>query len=288
MKKYVLIVLSYVLAVITAYGQSSDENSLLWKISGNGLEQPSYVYGTFHLLCPADLQIQDKVQEAFDESDQLILELDFDDPSVMPTIQQNMMYKDGTTAKDYLNEEEYNLVKGFFSDSLNMPFQRLQAIKPFFLSSMTLMHFLGCQPASFEQKLTSMAKENNLEVKGLETVEEQLGFIENIPMDMQKKMLLENMKEYDKSRKMFDKMISHYLGGDINGINDIVDEYMSDEYAEFKDELLLKRNKNWVPDIEKLAKDKPSFIAVGAGHLPGEGGVIDLLREEGYTVEAVK
>jgi len=288
MKKYVLIVLGYVFAIISAYGQTSSENSLLWKVSGNGLEQPSYLYGTFHLLCPADLQISDKVQKAFDKSDQLVLELDFDDPTVMPTIQQNMMYKDGTTAKDYLNEEEYNMVKTFFSDSLNMPFQRLQAIKPFFLSSISLMHFLGCQPASFEQKLTSMAKENSIEVKGLETVQEQLSFIENIPMDMQKKMLMENMKEYDKSKKMFDKMVSHYLNDDINGINDIVDEYMSDEYAEFKDDLLLKRNKNWVPDIEKLAKDKSSFIAVGAGHLPGEEGVIDLLREAGYTVKAVQ
>lgn len=287
MKKLVLVLLSFTIAILSSYGQAND-NSLLWKVSGNGLEKPSYLYGTFHLLCPGDLQIDDKVAKAFNKSDQLVLELDFDDPTVMPTIQQNMMYKDGTTAKSYLNEDEYKMVKGFFSDSLNMPFERLQTIKPFFLSSMTMMHFLGCQPASFEQKLTSMAKENSIEVKGLETVKEQLSFIEDIPMDMQKKMLLENMEAYDESKEMFDKMVKHYLEEDIDGINDLMDKYMSDEYAEFKEQLLLKRNKNWVPDIEKLAGKNSSFIAVGAGHLPGEDGLIDLLQQAGYKVEAVK
>lgn len=287
MKKLVLVLLSFTIAILSSYGQAND-NSLLWKVSGNGLEKPSYLYGTFHLLCPGDLQIDDKVTKAFNKSDQLLLELDFDDPTVMPTIQQNMMYKDGTTAKSYLNEDEYKMVKGFFSDSLNMPFERLQTIKPFFLSSMTMMHFLGCQPASFEQKLTSMAKENSIEVKGLETVKEQLSFIEDIPMDMQKKMLLENMEAYDESKEMFDKMVKHYLEEDIDGINDLMDKYMSDEYAEFKEQLLLKRNKNWVPDIEKIAGKNSSFIAVGAGHLPGEDGLIDLLQQAGYKVEAVK
>ena len=287
MKKLALIILAFVVSLISTYGQEK-ENSLLWKVSGNGLEQPSYLYGTFHLLCPADLQIKDKVQNAFDESDQLVLELDFDDPSVMPTIQQNMMYKDGTTAKDYLNKKEYNMIKTFFNDSLNMPFQRLQAVKPFFLSSITLRHFLGCQPASFEKRLTSMAKKDSIEVKGLETVQEQLNFIEDIPMKMQKKMLLENLKEFDKSKKMFDQLIDHYLNEDISEINNLVDEYMSDEYAGFKKDLLTDRNKNWIPDIEKLMKNNASFIAFGAGHLPGNNGVIELLREAGYTVEAVK
>lgn len=107
-------------------------------------------------------------------------------------------------------------------------------------------------------------------------------------MDMQKKMLLENMEAYDESKEMFDKMVKHYLEEDIDGINDLMDKYMSDEYAEFKEQLLLKRNKNWVPDIEKLAGKNSSFIAVGAGHLPGKDGLIDLLQQAGYKVEAVK
>mgnify|MGYP006275220923 FL=1 len=286
MKKLTLLLFAMAVAVSNLYGQQNN-NSRLWKISGNSLEEASYLYGTFHLLCPDDLNIQQKVTQAMDASDQLVLELDFDDPSVMPQIQQNMAFTDGTTAADYLNDSEYKLLSDFFRDSLNMPFERLKSIKPFFLSSMTLMHFLGCQPVSFEQRLTKMAGERSMEVKGLETVGEQLSFIDNLPMEYKKKMLMENLKEYDKSKKMFDKMVGFYREGNLDGINNLSENYMSEDYARFKDELLVKRNQRWVPAVTRMIGESPSFIAVGASHLPGDKGLIQLLRQEGYRVEPV-
>jgi hypothetical protein len=265
----------------------NDGNSLLWKISGNGMEQSSYVYGTFHLLCPNDLDLSKKVTDALDRSEQLVLELDFDDPTLMQTLQQNMMMSDGQTAEDYLNEEEYKLLAGFFKDSLNMPFERIKGIKPFFLSSMTISHFLGCQPASFEQTLTKAAQNKGMELKGLETVEEQLSFIDNLSMEMKKKMLMENLKQYDKSKKMFREQVEYYLSENLEGLNSIIDDYMSSDYAQLREDLLVKRNKNWVPEIRKMIQEQPSMIAVGAGHLPGSDGLLKLLREAGYSVESV-
>jgi hypothetical protein len=265
----------------------NDGNSLLWKISGNGLEKSSYVYGTFHLLCPNDLDLSKKVTDALDRSEQLVLELDFDDPTLMQTLQQNMMMPDGRTAEDYLNEEEYELLAGFFNDSLNLPFERIKGIKPFFLSSMTISHFLGCQPASFEQTLTKAAQNKEMEVKGLETVEEQLSFIDNLSMEMKKKMLMENLKQYDKSKKMFREQVDYYLSENLEGLNSIIDDYMSSDYAQLREDLLVKRNKNWVPEIRKMIHEQPSMIAVGAGHLPGSDGLLELLREAGYSVEPV-
>jgi hypothetical protein len=265
----------------------NDGNSLLWKISGNGLEKSSYVYGTFHLLCPNDLDLSKKVTDALDRSEQLVLELDFDDPTLMQTLQQNMMMPDGRTAEDYLNEEEYELLAGFFNDSLNLPFERIKGIKPFFLSSMTISHFLGCQPASFEQTLTKAAQNKGMEVKGLETVEEQLSFIDNLSMEMKKKMLMENLKQYDKSKKMFREQVDYYLSENLEGLNSIIDDYMSSDYAQLREDLLVKRNKNWVPEIRKMIQEQPSMIAVGAGHLPGSDGLLELLRVAGYSVEPV-
>jgi uncharacterized protein YbaP (TraB family) len=265
----------------------NDGNSLLWKISGNGLEKSSYVYGTFHLLCPNDLDLSKKVTDALDRSEQLVLELDFDDPTLMQTLQQNMMMPDGRTAEDYLNEEEYELLAGFFNDSLNLPFERIKGIKPFFLSSMTISHFLGCQPASFEQTLTKAAQNKGMEVKGLETVEEQLSFIDNLSMEMKKKMLMENLKQYDKSKKMFREQVDYYLSENLEGLNSIIDDYMSNDYAQLREDLLVKRNKNWVPEIRKMIQEQPSMIAVGAGHLPGSDGLLELLRVAGYSVEPV-
>lgn len=286
MKKSALLIMTLLVSIVMLKAQNNG-NSLLWKISGNGLEQSSYVYGTFHLLCPDDLDLSKKVTDALDRSKQLVLELDFDDPTLMQTLQQNMMMPDGQTAEDYLNEEEYELLAGFFKDSLNMPFERIKGIKPFFLSSMTISHFLGCQPASFEQTLTKTAKNKGMEVKGLETVEEQLSFIDNLSMEMKKKMLMENLKQYDKSKKMFREQVEYYLSENLEGLNSIIDDYMSSDYTQLRDDLLVKRNKNWMPEIRKMIQEQPSMVAVGAGHLPGSDGLLELLGEAGYSVEPV-
>ena len=103
MKKLSLLFMTLLVPVFMLSAQNKG-NSLLWKISGNGLEESSYVYGTFHLLCPNDLDLSKKVTDALDRSEQLVLELDFDDPTLMQTLQQNMMMPDGQTAEDYLNE----------------------------------------------------------------------------------------------------------------------------------------------------------------------------------------
>lgn len=286
MKKTLSFIILFLMSIVVSFGQD-EGNSLLWKVSGNGLEESSYLYGTFHLLCPDQLQLSEKVKKAVGKSEQLVLELDFGDPAVMQTIQQNMAYRDGTTAKDYLSEEEYQIVSNFFRDSMQLPFEQMQSIKPFFLSSMTIIHFLNCQPGSFEQVLANEAQGKNIEVVGLETVQDQLTFVESIPFDKQKRMLVENLEDYEDSKKMFDKMVELYLNEKLYGLNSLMEEYMEDDYADLQQNMLIKRNKRWVPDIKEKISQKASFIAVGAGHLPGEEGLIKLLKEEGYTVEAV-
>ncbi len=269
--------------------QSQDlENSLLWKISGNDLESPSYLYGTFHLLCPDDLAFSELTEQALKISEQLALELDFDDPGLMGALQAGMFLKDGATAKDYLTEDEYTLVAEFFSTNLGMPFEALASIKPFFLSSMTMLFFLDCQPGSPEQEFANRAGELGMEVIGLETVEEQLAFVDNISLEDAAKMLVEGIEDQDEGQEMTSKMVTTYLAGDLEGIEDIIESYMDDEYAEFNEDLLIKRNLKWLPKFEELMREKSTFIAVGAGHLTGEQGMIKLLRKAGYKLEAVK
>ncbi len=284
MKRTIVIVLM----LLTAFGAArAGENSLLWKISGNGLESPSWLFGTNHMLCPGMISIPDKVKEAMMQSEQLILELDFDDPAVMQKIQQGMIYKDGTTAADYLTDKEYKQVSTFFTDSMNLPFSQLRIIKPFFLSSITLIHYLGCQPVSMESSLIELSSEKEMEVKGLETVSDQLNFVESLPVDKQKEILLAQVTSHDSVKTMYKMMVDKYLEEDIFGLHEITTGYMTGEYSEFGEEMLVKRNLRWIPDIEEIVRDKSSFIAVGAGHLPGDDGVIMLLREKGYKVEAV-
>jgi uncharacterized protein YbaP (TraB family) len=287
MKRASLILLALLVVTPLAHGQPAG-NALLWKISGNGLEKPSYLYGTFHLLCPEQLQLQEILKKALSESDRLVLELDFDNPEVMTTVQKGMVFLDGTSARDYLSEEEYDLVASFFTTQLQVPFDQISFVKPFFLSAMSLFFYLDCQPESLEMKLTELAGGYQIEVQGIETVEEQLGFIEDIPLEDQKKMLLEVVESREEMKAMTDQMVQTYLKGDLDGLQSILDEYMSGEYAEMNEGLVTGRNKSWISKIEELARESPSFIAVGAGHLPGKEGVIQLLKSSGFTVEIVR
>lgn len=287
MKRTATVITAMILGIVIAAAQTL-ENSLLWEISGNGLESPSYLYGTFHLLCPDDLVISEETMKAIQNSEQVVLELDFDDPGMMVSMQQGMFLPDGKTAKDYLDEEEYALVADFFTSTMGMPFEQLSGIKPFFLSSMTLLYFLDCQPASPEQRFSAMAGKQGKEVLGLETVEEQIGFIDDIPLEDAAAMLVMSIEEAEDGDEMTDEMVTTYLSGDLDGIQEIIDTYLGDEYAEINQDLLIGRNRDWIPKIEKLISDRPSFIAVGAGHLPGENGIIKLLRDEGYSVDALR
>lgn len=283
MKRTFLLLSVFLLSILPAFGQLSG-NSMLWKISGNGIENPSYIFGTFHMLCPEQLIIADKIRDAIDACDRLVLELDFDDPNLMASMQQGMMFTDGTSAKDYLNEEEYQLVSGFFTEKMQMPFQMIASIKPFFLSALTMIYFMDCQPASMEQKLTEIAGK---EVLGLESVEEQFNFIENISLEDQKSMLISGIEDLDEMDEMTDKMVQTYLEEDLAGIQSITEEYMTEDYVELNDELIVSRNNDWVPKIDKLIHENSCFIAVGAGHLGGELGLLNLLFKKGYVVAPV-
>lgn len=286
--KITFIIFSLLMSLFPAHSQNKHNNSLLWKVEGKNLDKPSYLFGTIHLLCPEDLLVSESVKTALKNTEQLVLEIDLDDPTVMQKIQRSMIYTDGTTARNYLDNEEYAMVATFFNDSLGMPFEQMQVIKPFYLSSMTIMHFLGCQPASWETELIKLATADQKETIGIERVEDQTGIIEALPLHIKKTMLLETITEYAKTKMMFEQMILKYKEQDIDALQKMVEEYMSDDYAHFERDLIEKRNKNWIGKIEENASSKPSFFAFGAGHLAGKKGVINLLRKAGYIVSPVR
>jgi uncharacterized protein len=272
----------------SATEKTAIDNSLLWEISGKGLAQKSYLFGTMHMLCPGDLVVSDKIKNAMQSSQQLVLELDLSNPNIMAEMQASAIMQDGTTAKDYLSAEDYQIVERFFKDSLNMPLEQVGIVKPFFLSSFTMMKYLNCQPVAWETTLMNMAKENDLTIGGLETVQQQIAAIEKTSLQKQGKMLAESIRDYEKSKKMMEEMVALYKQEDIATMYTVTKKYMTDEYADSEKALLQERNKNWIKSIEEGIKAQSSFYAVGAAHLGGPEGVIALLKKQGYTVKAVK
>lgn len=272
---------------------TTDGNSLLWEISGNGLEKSSYLFGTIHMIAAEDFFLTNIMKEKFQASEQLALELDMDNPMMFLSAMSGMMMKNGTTLKDLLTEAEYKQVTAHFQ-KVGMPMFMVNKILPLVTSSM-IMEEGGGNPLagdggmkSYEMEFMEMAKAKQIEVEGLETVQDQLSVFDSIPYKEQAKMLVEALNgEGDMGNTTFDDMVKLYKAQDLDGLYKLITED-SEDMKQYEDVLLIKRNKNWIPKISKMSAAKPTFFAVGAGHLPGEYGVINLLKAAGYTLTPLK
>ncbi len=274
------------LTCCTLRAQAPTESSLLWKIEGENLSQPSYLYGTIHLICPSDFVLSDTLKGCLKQTEQLILEIDMDDPGMMMAMMKGMAMQEGKQLKDLLDTKDYDRLNAYFKDSVGMSIAPFEKAKPFMLMSVLLNRVLTCQPQSYEMSLMGLAKQQKAEVIGLETVEEQMAVFDSIPYADQAKMLVTLMDSLPQARQEFGRMVDVYKKQDLAGLYNLTLE-STFEMENQQEILLTDRNRRWIPTIEKQVAEKPTFIAVGAAHLGGEDGVIALLREQGYNVSAV-
>lgn len=286
MRKSVLLWIFILIQLSPAFAQQSLENSLLWKISGNGLEQPSYLFGTIHVICPEDFKMDERILSALQSSKKIVLELNMSDPMLAQDMQQNSINKDFYNIQNDFEPEAKEALDEFLSSNYGMGLAQMGIMKPFILSTMVLMKQLPCEtPDSYELFFTSKSQEWKIPMEGLESAAYQISLFDRIPMERQladlSKMILT-----DATEKEFQGMIEAYLAEDLNKLQEMIQaDGLTGEYEEI---LLNERNRNWIPKIEEFIKAETTFIAVGAGHLPSENGVIQLLRNAGYTVEPVR
>lgn len=273
--------------LIAAFTAQAQNNTLLWKITGKGLEKPSYLFGTMHLICSSDFNISESLKKSIGESEQVVMELDMDDPSMMNSMQQIMFMKDGKTLKNVLNETDYLAVNQYFKDTLKMGLEFFGAVKPALLVSLMYAKLFGCEPQSYEMSFVQMAQSQRKEILGLESFAEQGSIFDSIPYKLQAEQLVEMIHNIPKARAELMKGVDLYKKQDLEGLN----RWSQDEefgFKEYEGMLLNNRNKNWISKIDKYVKQKPTFIAVGAAHLGGQNGVISLLKKQGFKVEPVR
>jgi uncharacterized protein len=289
-KKYLALVLVSALTVTiwtqVAFGQIPNEKTLLWQISGKGLTQPSYLYGTIHITCPNELKISQAIANKFNATQQLYLELDFDDPKMMTSVFQNMLMQDGKTLQTLLNTKDYATAKQYFQDKVGISIEQISSVKPLFTTAFLYSSFLGCQPISWEETLTQLAQNRKIEILGLETVREQITVFDRIPLPEQAQMLMEMINNPTKTQQEIQSLNLAYRNGDVAELYRLTSESFASS-KNYETIFLTERNRRWISSIEKAAKTKPTFFGVGAGHLGGANGVISLLRKAGYTVNPV-
>jgi len=195
--------------------------------------------------------------------------------------------KQGLTLNKALSPDDYNKVKQFFEKyQPTVPFAMLERQPPLMISSMLFELLLPCeQKNGIELKIIDEAYKENKETKGLETLEFQASIFDSIPYTEQANELVKAIDSLEKSRTLMNEMIAAYKDQDIDKLCTLSfnEESGINKYMDF---LLYRRNQNWVNQFPALANNCTLF-AVGAGHLGGDKGVLQMLREHGYTVRAI-
>jgi uncharacterized protein len=280
MKHIILLILLCI--SISSYSQK-ESNSVLWKISGNGLQETSYLFGTIHSVPEKQFTISDSIKKYLTKSGTLILEIDPNIPlGEQVKLAQRMFLPKGQTIRQYMDSVQYFQMCNYLRDSMKIKEEKIKkyfALKPVFMQSMLLMQCIE-KPKTYEVELKDLAGKKKNFIP-LETLDEQLNILDSIPMEQQ--------VSFDSNDYKFDKeyymLLDLYLKQDLSGIDSLM--FGDPEFMKIEYNLLTKRNLVWIKKINDSMRKQSTFIAVGCAHLIGENGLIKSLRKDGYTVEPI-
>ncbi len=281
-------ILAWVLFIFLGTGQLPAQNppsSLLWEISGNGLTQPSYLFGTFHMMCKGDFVISEVLEKKIKATKQFYGELKMDDPQMQTKLMAKMMMQ-GKTLQGMFPEPDYKKISASFQTITGFPLLAFDNFKPFFALSMLALKSISCaETVQPETELMAIAQKNQLPVLGLETIDDQMAAIDKEPLDSQVNSLAKTVMNFDSVKNEMIRMSTVYKSRNIDSLYAFMKSAGMD--GNIQRDLLNNRNQQWAPLISRIIKKDPGFFAVGAGHLGGPEGVISLLRKQGYTVKPI-
>jgi len=282
-----LFLLALLFVACKSHEQTPPSNkTLLWQISGPGITKPSYLYGTIHIMCPDDIVVTEALSAKFNATKKLYLELDLSDPKTMTDAMAGMMMKGGVTLQQLLPKSTYDSVAPNFQKLAGISLAFVNTMKPMLAEAAIYPGLLGCAGEAWEQKFMQMAKAKQITVAGLETTKDQLDVIDSIPYKVQADMLAKSLSDIDSLRASFKQMLTIYKNKDLDSLNILMND--DPDFGQYESLMIDKRNAKWIPEIVTQAKLEPTFFAVGAGHLGGEKGVINMLRKKGFTVKPVE
>ncbi len=261
------------------------QNTLLWEVTSSTADKPSYLYGTFHSHDERAHEFGDSVLVKLLQCEGFVGEITEMQESISEADAMRMARMKGTTLKQLLKKKDYERVKAFARKKLGFLALIINSLKPMF--TMTLLAEFDMNPDmpyTVDDYLERLALERGLEVISLETIDEQLDAFDAIPLKEQGEMLVDYVKNSKKAEADNERMIEMYRG---QRMDDFYKWYSKSEYKEgssFDRELLYKRNHVMAHRVDSMLHSKSLFVGVGALHLPGPDGLIELLKGRGYSV----
>ena len=288
-KLRLLALLGLGLSVALAGQLSAQEKSFLWKVDSD--QNSLYILGSIHLLNKEAYPLKQSIQNAFEQTNKLVLEIDLRSAN-SDRVQQLMLEKgastDGTLLHQKISKETYESV-AMRAKELDIDIRLLNSFKPWIVA--TTMAAVKLQKLGFDSKLgidryfADRAIRSNKPIGGLETAEFQLGLLDQFSAKEQELLLRQSMNEMDHLERNVAEIVRAWKSGDAGSLEKHLLAGMRD-YPEIHQKVIEDRNRRWLPQIEALlSQGENALIIVGAAHLVGTNGVISLLKSRGYRVE---
>lgn len=281
-------VMAVLLVMSALFAQSVAADTSVWKVKSGA--NTVYLGGTVHLLRPSDYPLPPEFDQAYANSSSVYFETDIDsmsDLGVQAQMLQQLTYSDERTLKTVLNEEAYTALEKY-TQTVGLPLMMLEKFKPgMIISTLQVLDFqrMGFTPQGVDMHFNSRALADGKQTGAFETIEEQLGFLAAMGEGNESEFILLSLKDLENTDALMAEMITAWRGGDANALTELFVDDMRNEAPEIYESMLLQRNGNWLPEIEALLTDEATeFVLVGAAHLIGPDGLVNMLEAKGYQV----
>ncbi len=265
------------------------EKRALWKVRSKN--NVVYLLGSIHFLKPQSYPLDRAIEAAFNDAKKVIFEIDLEKAEGGRA--QEMMilkaaYADGTTLRSHVSEATYQLAEEKLR-GLGLDIKTFNPFRPW-LTAHTIMALqmqaMGFDPKhGIDQYFFRKAKEEKKEISGLETLEYQFEIFNRMPEHVQELLLLQTLNGAATMQRTVENIVKAWTSGDLKTLDSALLGSMR-EYPEVYRRVIVERNHAWLPQIESYLEDNETYlIIVGAGHLAGRDGLIEMLRAKGYSVE---
>lgn len=274
------------LVFILFLGISVQAQSILWKVSGKKIKSPSYLYGSIHIQDKRVFAFDQIVLDAFMSTEAFAMEILIDE--VTPQEIKEAMFMKNNTIEEFLTPEQYKILDSIVKAKTGIGMLMYNKMKPFFLSSQIMQLNLKKEmDDALDLYFLKYARKEGKTVYGVEKFAHQVAAIDKISLKEQVEMLYKGLTDttISSDEKKFEELLQAYLNFDLNKLFELSNDTSLPK--NFNKAFLIDRNKVMAKNFIKIAKKQTLFCVIGAAHLPGENGVINLLRKKGLSVEPV-
>ncbi|MGO9953516.1 MAG: TraB/GumN family protein [Dissulfurispiraceae bacterium] len=279
----------FLLNLASVHAVSASEKVFMWKIDSP--KATVYILGTVHMMAKEMYPLDSRIESAFKKSDAYALEFNIDDVTKiqMDTMLSDISYRGDDTIRDHISTGTYKALQKKFSE-YGLPFENMLKFRPWFLAiTIETIEYqkLGLDPRYGIDKYLLQRAEGNKSIIELESFDSQMDLFRNMQEKDQELFLMYTLNDIDTSAKDMDVLLKAWFEGDANTVEKLMFAPLREnrQLLRIYEELFYERNLNMTDKIVKMLAQKGTyFVAVGAGHLVGSRGIIELLTHKGYTV----